>query len=291
MKLNMYPFESMGHASIYIVLSVFIMMIIVLRKNPWVILKSFLHELIKNRKYIIHLAAVIGILFLNKVEQWLEKQINFQADFTQAFFDIEQNFVATIQHFFKNDALTYFTTFYYVILFTAIMIASVGIYTFQKNYKLFYGLCYAIMINYIVAFPFYLFFPVNEVWFFHPNVDLLMHQVFPTFESEYRPLSGIDNCFPSLHTSLSITMAVIASKSGSRLWRYFTAISAVIVIFSIFYLGIHWFLDMCAGLALGFFAGNYGLRLAGYRTESQYQLAMRSRLNERNLSRKETQSS
>lgn len=289
--MNLNPFESMNHASIYIALSVFILMIIVLRKNPWVILKAFINELIKNRKYIIHLAAVVGILLLNKGELWLEKQLNLQADFTPTFFGIEQNFVATIQHFFMNDALTYFTSFYYVILFTAIMIASVGIYTYQKNYQLFYALCYAILINYIVAFPFYLFFPVNEVWSVHPNVDLLIHNVFPTFESEYRPLSGIDNCFPSLHTSLSITMAVIASKSSSRLWRYFTAISAAIIIFSIFYLGIHWFLDMCAGLALGFFAGSFGLRLAGHRKESQYQMPLRSRLNQRNLNQKETQSS
>ncbi|WJH32566.1 phosphatase PAP2 family protein [Paenibacillus sp. CC-CFT747] len=143
------------------------------------------------------------------------------------------------------------------------MVASLGIYTYQKNHKLFYAVCYAMMFNYMIAIPFYLFFPVNEVWYYaSTKVEFLMTSVFPTFEQEYRPLSGLNNCFPSLHTSLSVTMAVIAWKSNSVFWRRFTIGSAAFIIFSIFYLGIHWLTDMCGGLLLGLFAGTMALRLS-----------------------------
>ena len=117
------------------------------------------------------------------------------------------------------------------------MIASIGIYTHHNNMKLYYAICIALLLNYFVAVPFYLFVPVNEVWFVHPQVKFLILDVFPSFEREYRALSGLNNCFPSLHTSISVTLALIASKSGIRRWAIFAWINAVVIIFSIFYLG------------------------------------------------------
>jgi membrane-associated phospholipid phosphatase len=142
------------------------------------------------------------------------------------------------------------------------MIASVFIYTYQKNYKMFYAVCYAIMFNYIFAIPFYLFFSVNEVWSYLPNVHALMLHSFPTFETVYRPTSGITNCFPSLHTSISISMAFLAMRSKNIFWSRYTLISSACVIFSIFYLGIHWVTDMFGGLVLGVIAARLGIRVS-----------------------------
>jgi len=276
----MNPFESMTHVTVYTVLTLFVLLVIALRANPIAITKSFLGALIQSRKYLLHFIALLIILLFNKIELMIESGMHYQADFTKTFYQIEQNFIPMIQSFFRSDILTYVTSYFYVIVFTTIMIASIGIYTYQKNYKLFYALCYGIMINYMVAIPFYLFFPVTEVWAYHPDVKFLMLDAFPTFEQEYRPLSGLNNCFPSLHTSLSITLAVIAAQSGNKFWRIFTAVSAGIVIFAIFYLGIHWFLDMCGGLVLGAFAGRMALRLAEGGTQDA---RVGARLGSRNL--------
>ncbi|TCZ75116.1 inositol phosphorylceramide synthase [Paenibacillus albiflavus] len=269
------PFDSMTHVSIYTAIIVIILLVVALRTNPITIVIKFVQAFISNGKNLLHLIAVLLILYMNKLELQVEQKLNFTADFAQTFSQIEGKFVENVQHFFYNDLLTYFTSFYYVIIFTTLMIVSIGIYIYQKNYQLFYALCYAILITYIVAMPFYLFFPVTEVWYTQPKVDLLIHNVFPTFEQEYRLMSGIDNCFPSLHTSLSVTMAFIAARSENRFWRYFTAISAVIVIFSIFYLGIHWFLDMCGGLALGIFAAKAGQYIADRQTTKDKKLGAR----------------
>lgn len=256
------PFESMTNVSIYTAITVIILLVLALRTNPIKIIFHFVLSFFSNFKNSLYLLAVLVILFLNKLELSVEQSMNYQADFTQSFYQIEGKFVETVQHFFNNDILTYITSYFYVIVFTCLMIVSIVIYIYHRNYQLFYALCYAVLINYIVAIPFYLFFPITEVWHTQSNVNLLIHNVFPTFEQEYRLMSGLDNCFPSLHTSLSVTMAVIAVRSNNKFWQYFTALTAVIIIFSIFYLGIHWLIDMSAGLLLGVAASIIGLRIS-----------------------------
>jgi membrane-associated phospholipid phosphatase len=216
-----------------------------------------------NRKYFFHFAALMLILFCNKLELSIEANMNVTHDFTPLFQSIEGHFVADLQHTFHNDILTAVLAVMYVVVFQALLIASVGIYTYQdKSRRMYYAICYAIMLNYLVAIPFYLFFPVNEVWAHDSSVRFLMLDVFPNFETQYRSLSGINNCFPSLHTSISVTLAVLAIRSGNKRWAWLCGISALLIIFAIFYLGIHWLIDMCGGVILGLFASTVGMRLS-----------------------------
>jgi membrane-associated phospholipid phosphatase len=258
----MFSFQSMNQVTLWISATVFFLLLLSIRTNPFAAVAAFLRELFVSRKYLFHFLAMLGILMLNKIEQLIEKGMLQIPDYTPSIFRFEGGFVAGFQHLFENQTLTFITTFFYVVIFPSLMITSIGIYTYKRNFKLLYAMCYALMFNYMIAIPFYLFFPVNEVWFFHPDVKLLILNYFPTFESEYRPLSGLDNCFPSLHTSISVSMAVLALKSGNAFWKWFTRISACVIIFSIFYLGIHWLTDMLGGLVLGLTAGMLGLRIA-----------------------------
>ncbi len=278
-------FHSMTQVTVYIAATVFVLLLLALRKNPLRVAGTFVREMITSRKYALHFAAMIAVLFFNKIELWVESKMRPHGDFTLSIYKLEGNLVAWIQHAFENDALTVVLSYFYVVLFPSLMIASIGIYTFQKNYKLYYALCYALMINYMVAIPFYLFFPVNEVWHFHPDVDFPLLQVFPTFETEYRPLSGLNNCFPSLHTSISVSLAVIAMKSRNAFWERFVLGSAAVIIFSIFYLGIHWFADMSAGVLLGLFASQAALRLSEERAPL-WDVGMAGRLKQRNAGEK-----
>lgn len=258
----MFVFQSMNTVTTAIVATTFVLLLVSMRNNPLLVAGSFVQEIFTNRKYLFHFAAMIAILVFNKIEQMIEDSMTYQTDFTSAVHRLEGDIVPFIQHYFQNDILTYISTFFYVVIFPTLMVVSIGLYTYRKQYTLFYSICYALMFNYMIAIPFYLFFPVNEVWSYHPDVQLLMTNVFPTFETDYRPLSGLDNCFPSLHTSISVSMAVIAMKSNNKFWRWFTLISAVFIIFSIFYLGVHWLTDMGGGLVLGIFASRMALRIS-----------------------------
>ncbi len=258
----MYVFESMHHVSLFIALTVFVIFLAA-SGNPFVTAGRFVHQCFTDRKFAIHFLAVIAILFFNKYELWVEKDLNFHADFTPDIYKLEGNIVAVFQHWFENPLLTNFATFFYVVVFTALIAASLGLYAHPKSRPLFYAFCYAIIINYIIAIPFYLFFPVDEVWSYNPQVRFLIPDVFPSFEHSYRALSGINNCFPSLHTSISATVALLALRSGNRVWSGLALASCGIIIFSIFYLGIHWLTDTMGGLALALFAVKMGTLISG----------------------------
>jgi len=225
---------------------------------------AFVKALIGSRKYLLFFVAVLAILLVNKYELHLEEWINVSYDLTPMLTGWEGAWQANLQSFLKSDVLIGFTAIFYLVLFQASMIASVGIYTYLRNMRLYYALCVAIVLNYLLAVPFYLFVPVNEAWYANPQIQFLMLNVFPTFEQHYRSLSGLNNCFPSLHTSLSVTLALVASKSGIRRWAVFAWINAIVIVFAIFYLGIHWFTDMIAGLALAGFSVYVGLKIGAW---------------------------
>jgi membrane-associated phospholipid phosphatase len=254
-------FQSMSSIVICSVLTVSSLIAFGTGRQPFLAAGSFLKSLVVSRKFLLFFLAVLAIMIVNKYELTLEEWLHVSYDLTPALTGWEGTWQIWLQSHMESGLLTAFCAFFYLVVFQSVMISSVGIYTHQKNMKLYYAFCIAILLNYCVAVPFYLFVPVNEVWFVHPEVKFLMLNVFPTFEQEYRSLSGINNCFPSLHTSISVTMALIASRSGIRRWAIFAWFNAIVIIFSIFYLGIHWFTDMLAGIVLALFSVAVGLKV------------------------------
>lgn len=256
-------FDNMTTVALYTTLTVIVLIGYGALTNPFKIGGLFLKEMFINRKYMVHFLALILILVCNKIELRVEEHMTKGYDYAKFFQSVEGDFVANLQQAFQAAWLTPILAFMYVVVFQALLIASIGIYTYRSaNKKMFYATCYAVMLNYLVAIPFYLFFPVSEVWHQDPNVSFLMLNVFPDFENQYRALSGLDNCFPSLHTSISVTLAILAVRSGIKRWAWLCCICAVIIIFTIFYLGIHWLIDMCGGLVLATFASYAGMRLS-----------------------------
>jgi len=108
-----------------------------------------------------------------------------------------------------------------------------------------------------VALPFYILMPVKEAWAAAMGIRFLIPEVYPLFEAQYRPLSGLDNCFPSLHTSLALTFALVAWRSGYRRLGIVLSAAAGLVMISTLYLGVHWFLDMLVGVVLAVAASGY----------------------------------
>jgi len=278
-------YQSMGTITLASTAMVIILIWLGSLRNPFSVIKEFANTLISSRRFIFLFISVAGILFINKYELTIEKNMNYQADFTPWIFGIEGHFVRNLQEFFYNPIITEICVFFYVIVFQSLLIASIGVYLLNKNKLFVYATCFAIVINYAVAIPFYLFFPVNEVWSYPlAGVTFHMLDVFPLFEESYRPLSGLDNCFPSLHTSISVTIMFLAARSGNPRWRIITTISAIIVIFSIFYLGIHWVTDMIAGSLLGITASTLGIYWAKLTLKKEEKLHHRNRSKDLEMS-------
>lgn len=261
-------FHSMSSVVICSVLTVSVLIAFGTGRQPFLASLAFVKSMVGSPKYFLFFVSVVAIMILNKFELALEKWFHVSYDLTPVIAGWEGAWQVWLQRNMESSLLTALCAFFYLVVFQSVMIASVGIYTHHKNMKLYYGFCIAILLNYVLAVPFYFFVPVNEVWFVHPQVKFLMLEAFPSFEQEYRNLSGLNNCFPSLHTSISLTMALVASRSGIRRWAIFTWTQALVIIFSIFYLGIHWFTDMIAGAALALFAVTVGLKVGEWADRS-----------------------
>jgi membrane-associated phospholipid phosphatase len=106
-----------------------------------------------------------------------------------------------------------------------------------------YALCYA------VALPFYLFFPVREVWAYDARVQNVATS-YDWVRTHLYSFNEINNCFPSLHTAIAAAMAGVAWRGPSRRYRHLSWALAAMIAFSTVYLGIHWVVDVAAGLVL-----------------------------------------
>jgi membrane-associated phospholipid phosphatase len=253
-------YQSIGTITLASTATVILLIWVGSLRNPFLVIKEFIRSLITSRTFLVLFLCVSCILFINKYELNFENSLNYHPDFTPWVYGIEGNIVQYLQEFFYNPIITQICVFFYVIVFQSILIASIGVYIMDRNKVFVYATFFAIMINYAVAIPFYILVPVTEAWAYSPSgVVFHMLDVFPKFEAEYRPLSGLNNCFPSLHTSISVTVMLLAARSGNLPWRILTTISSTIIVFSIFYLGIHWVLDMLAGSILGITASTLGI--------------------------------
>ncbi|MDG0813677.1 phosphatase PAP2 family protein [Cohnella rhizosphaerae] len=208
--------------------------------------------------------CLLLIMGLNKFELRLEAALPVPADLTRTLAGWEGSWQGALQRALESPALTFVCAFFYLVVFQGFMVASLIVYARAGNDRLYYALCAALLLNYLIAVPFYLFVPVREAWSAATDVRFLMLDVFPSFETQYRRLSGLDNCFPSLHTSISVTMALLALRSGNRRWAIFGVANAVVILFSIFYLGIHWATDMFAGLVLATVVVAVGLKVGAW---------------------------
>jgi len=265
--------------SIYIILLIVICLSIIipsiiLQKNPYSVIKTTLVQLLKDKKKLLHFLGLFLILYFNKIEQKISEQFSV-SDYTSIIHDWEGNIVYYIQKLFLNGSLTYVLTFFYIIVFPTLMVSSIVVYLNRNDLRSFYSLVYALMLTYGIAIPFFMFFPVYEVWYFDPNVHFLIPDIYPRFEIEYRPMSGLNNNLPSLHTAISVSMALIALHSRDRNFGKLVFICSSIIVFSTIYLGIHWLADLSAGIILAVIASQTGLRISERYEHSPQRLSLR----------------
>ncbi len=111
-----------------------------------------------------------------------------------------------------------------------------------------YALCFAF------AVPFYLLLPVNEVWFAHdPQNHGAVQQLalqYPIVRDNLYAFNEVNNCFPSLHTAISVCMALVAR--GVPRFGTFALVLASLIVVSTQMLGIHWLTDVAGGIGLAF---------------------------------------
>jgi len=207
-------------------------------------------RLLTSREYLLYFLGILLLLFLDTIE--LKGESSFSSSYLYSYFiaKIEAPFIIKLQSF-HPAWLVFLLSYVYVFLFPVLFVAVLYYGLLFDKKSLITGLFYIYLINYLVAIPFYVNLPVYEAWSVHPGIKLLIEKFYPEFNSQYRAFSGINNNFPSLHTALSISFFYLALKLRELRLVRVLGVASALIIFSTVYLGIHWIVDIIAGLFLG----------------------------------------
>ena len=155
------------------------------------------------------------------------------------------------RHDVTNGLAVYGYSASYFFVFPILLFAVLASLARRSDITAFRISVLALAVTYLISLPFFILFPVPERWAYPESEAILLSDLWSShFIEFFRPISGIDNCFPSFHVS---TTVVVIFVSYLFKIRFRTAVLALgmIVILSTFVLGIHWITDIIAGMILG----------------------------------------
>ena len=241
------------------------------KANPLLVTFRPVWRTFTRKSYFLYILVAFSIVLTNGVltgidARFTRMMVGGGRDFTALIQAVEGNAIGVFQRWTPLP-LTWYMTWVYVIVFPALVPWAMMVFDYlgekQRNIALLAGY----LMNYVIVLPFYVFFPVSECHVVAgtdgaPAARLLIDDVHPAIMTILRPMSGIDNCFPSFHTSLAVTMALAAWHTRRKAFATVLTVLAAANVFSTLYLGIHWFSDVAAGLLLGLLAYLVARRVA-----------------------------
>ena len=212
--------------------------------------------MLKNKRGLLLLLALV--FFVNWLETTIETKINNEFSLgvelgyriAEATGRLEGGF-----EFLRHDranpvAVRGYSISYFFIL--PLLLAGVALALWHREeLSPFRVFSLAVAFDYWISLPFFLLFPLPERWAHPESGAVLLSDLWHTGLIEWiRPISGLDNSFPSFHVSTSVTVAAVCYLFRLP-FRHSVAALAATVVMSTFVLGIHWLPDIVAGFALG----------------------------------------
>ncbi|MBN2110782.1 MAG: inositol phosphorylceramide synthase [Methanosarcinaceae archaeon] len=196
---------------------------------------------------------VSSVYLLVKLEVVVTEHLNITPYYRLAefIFSMEGHTVSSFQTI-MSPTLTYFSAFIYLfgfsflLIFTFVVLVCTGKVSILQEYSI------AVVLAYLISFPFYIFTPVKVTGYTLPTVIPLLYELSPIISEGLRSVDPhFDNCFPSLHAALSIiAMLLIVLRTDLKELKMVVVILALLIQFTIFYLGIHWIIDFIGGILL-----------------------------------------
>lgn len=196
-----------------------------------------------------------GVLAVNQVARRLGPEISWIIGWnvTGVIYAVEGEFVAWVQSV-ASPPLTVFFSAAYLVGYSLLLVVPVVAYARLPDLARLKETVVAYGLNYLVGLVLYVLLisygPRNLM---PGRVDSLLYVTFPRTQLVTSQVNSNTNVFPSLHASLSTTVAIQAwhTRSAYGWWAATAVPLAVCVVVSTMYLGIHWATDVVAGIALG----------------------------------------
>jgi membrane-associated phospholipid phosphatase len=200
------------------------------------------------------IGCMIGIVAVFVLVHALEDAIApyLHADYTQAIGGIDGDLQASLQAALPGWG-AFGLAFVYLLGFPILVYLTPFLSIWRDDGRTAWRAFAAYALVYAFAVPFYLFFPVREVWTVKPGVHNLA-LVYPWVKGLLYSFNGTANDFPSEHTAMAVAVAYVAWRASDRRFAWFAVADATLVAASTILLGIHWTLDVLAGLVVALVA-------------------------------------
>jgi serine/threonine protein kinase/membrane-associated phospholipid phosphatase len=214
--------------------------------------------------------GLLGVVFLVNYVQTAfetcckrESTVDLGFDVATALHQIERYF-QFVNHDLTNPVAVYgySVSYFFLLPVLALMVAA---FSWRKSVRAYRGFVLGITAAYAISLPFFLLFPVIERWAFPDSGAIMLSDLWTSGLIEaIRPISALDNSFPSFHTSSSIVISLTCFAYSLPL-RWMTLFLSWTIILATIALGIHWVPDLIAGLAVGVLAVVLGVRIQDHR--------------------------
>lgn len=215
-----------------------------------------------DQRYYLHAMGYIVIIKWKSITDKLNEPIKMETGhWTELIYSIEGEFTKWVQDAFYNESLTDFLNFHYLFIYLFLIYVTTVYYAYTGERDMTDKVTLNYLLIYALAVPYYLFFNVEVTSSWIPGMDALLYHDgwYTAFYALHDPL---DNAVPSLHVAipfgiLALNWLHVKEKGGKmRDWEHwpyhvFISINTLLFIFTILYLGIHWFLDIPLGLLIG----------------------------------------
>ena len=203
-------------------------------------------------------AVMVFVLLLNwgetSLETFLDSYVPWIADIQHGiahamqWLELDYTFAG---HDVTNKIAVYGFSGAYFFVFPILFLAIGLSLALRKDISAYRVYVSAATLDYLISLPFFILFPVPERWSFSESGAVMLSDRWSSGLIEaIRPLSGLDNSFPSFHVSLTMIMVVVSLIYNLRL-KWVNALLGATVTLSTFALGIHWLADIVAGMAVG----------------------------------------
>jgi len=201
-----------------------------------------------------YFAVLLAVLVLNFWVRDVTVDASYIINFniTHSIASLEGDFVAVIQSF-ETELLTEYFSIIYIYGYVFLLVFPLLAYVALSDRTTLKRLIVAYSLNYFIGVTLYIIFIAYGPRNYDPVVfQNLLYDTHGQYQFLTGEVNSRTNVFPSLHTSLSATVALFAYKTHEEYpyWLAVATVLAVSVVISTMYLGIHWATDVVFGLLL-----------------------------------------